>query len=123
MMGYTSIASQLFIFAIADPLAELEQKIDSPCLLNLELLNFAIADPPPGLANAVDSSCLLICDRTQTTLMDLIGDIGTYNVRAYRKQITFVTQPNTLRRSGAARLLGDNFRKLLASKIVQLLHL
>jgi hypothetical protein len=30
MMGYTSIASQLFIFAIADPLSELEQKTDSP---------------------------------------------------------------------------------------------
>jgi hypothetical protein len=29
MMGYTPIASQLFIFAIADPLSELEQKADS----------------------------------------------------------------------------------------------
>jgi hypothetical protein len=34
------------------------------------------ADPLSGLVNAVDSSCLLICDRTQTILMDSIGDIG-----------------------------------------------
>jgi hypothetical protein len=45
-------------------------------LPNLELLMFAIADPFLGLSNAVDSSCLLICDRIQTILMDLIGDIG-----------------------------------------------
>jgi hypothetical protein len=45
----------LFIFAIAEPLAELEQKTDPPCLPNLELLSFAIVDPFLGLANAVDS--------------------------------------------------------------------
>jgi hypothetical protein len=78
MMGYTSIASQLFIFAIADPLSELEQETDAPRLPNLELLSFAIADPPSGLTNAVDSPCLLICDRTQTILMDSMDDIGTY---------------------------------------------
>jgi hypothetical protein len=76
MMGYTPIASQLFIFAITDPPSELEQKTDSSCLLNLELLSFVIADPLSGLANAVDLPCLLICDRTQTILMDSIGDIG-----------------------------------------------
>jgi hypothetical protein len=79
MMCYTSIASQLFILAIADPLSELEQKTDSLCLPKPELLRFAIADLLSGLTNAVDASCLLICDRTQTISTDSIGDIGTYN--------------------------------------------
>jgi hypothetical protein len=73
MMGYTPIASQLFVLslAIADPFSALNQKTDSLCLPNLELLSLAlacvaqpIADPFSGLANVVDSSCLLICDRT-----------------------------------------------------------
>jgi hypothetical protein len=76
MMGYTPIASQLFIFAISDPLSELEQETDAPRLPNLELVSFAIADPLSRLANLVDSSCLLICDRTQIILMDSMGDIG-----------------------------------------------
>jgi hypothetical protein len=53
--------------AIADPLSELEQKTDSLCLPNLELMMFAlacvaqpIADPFSGLANAVDSNLFLI---------------------------------------------------------------
>jgi hypothetical protein len=105
MMYYKLIASELFVFAIADLLLGLKQKVDSLCLPNLELLSFAIADPfsgleqktdslclpkpellsfaiadpPPGLANAVDSSCLLICDRIQIISTDSIGDIGTYN--------------------------------------------
>jgi hypothetical protein len=79
MMCYTPIASQLFVFAIADPLSEPTQKTDSLCLPNLELLSFAIADPLPGLTNVADSSCLLICDRPQTILTDLIGNVGTYN--------------------------------------------
>jgi hypothetical protein len=66
----------LLISAIADPLSELEQKVDSPCLPNLELLMFGIADPFSGLVNAVDSSSLLICDRTQTILMDSMDGIG-----------------------------------------------
>ena len=80
-MGYTPIASQLFVLslAIADPFSALEQKTDSLCLPILKLLSFAIADPFSGLVNVVDSSCLLICDRTQTISMDSMGDIGTYN--------------------------------------------
>jgi hypothetical protein len=65
MMCYTSIALQLFVFAIADPLLGLERKTDSLCLPKLELLIFyAIADPFSALTNLVDPSCLLICDRT-----------------------------------------------------------
>jgi hypothetical protein len=81
MMGYTPIASQLFVLslAIADPLSALNQKTDSLCLPILKLLSFAIADPLSALANVADSSCLLICDRAQTISTDSIGDIGTYN--------------------------------------------
>jgi hypothetical protein len=56
MMGYTSIASQLFICVIANPLAELKQKTESLCLLELGLLSYAIADPFSALTNAGDSS-------------------------------------------------------------------
>jgi hypothetical protein len=83
MMCYTSIASQLFVFAIADPLLEPTQKSDSPCLPNLELLSFAIADPFSALTNAVDSSCLPNCDRTQIISTDSNGVSITYNYVLY----------------------------------------
>jgi hypothetical protein len=81
MLGYASISYQFLIFAIADPLLELKQKTDSPCLPKLRLLFYAIADPFSALTNAVDLSCLLICDseallqadRTQTISTDLLG--------------------------------------------------
>jgi len=106
MMGYTSIASQLFIFAIIDPLSELERKTDSLWLPNLELLMFAVADPFSGLANAVDSSCLLICvsllgvaNRTQTILMDSMGAIGfgiTLPITCRRKPLDHTDQLSTV---------------------------
>jgi hypothetical protein len=47
-LGFASLLkiredTQLFILAIADPLSELEQKTDSLCLPNLELLSCALA--------------------------------------------------------------------------------
>jgi hypothetical protein len=94
MMCYATIASQLFILAIADPLSEPTQKTDSLCLPNLELLSFAIADPFSALTNLADSFGLLICDRPQTISTDSIGDIGTYNVRGQRLAITLITPPS-----------------------------
>jgi hypothetical protein len=81
MMGYTPIASQLFVLslAIADPLSALNQKTDYLCLPILELLGFAIADPLSALTNLADSFGLLICDRTQIISTDSIGAIATYN--------------------------------------------
>jgi hypothetical protein len=64
--------------AIANPLSELEQKTDSPCLPKPELLSFAIANQFSGLTNLADLSCLLICDRTQRVSTVSIGDIGMY---------------------------------------------
>jgi hypothetical protein len=68
----------IFIFEIPDPLSELEQKTDSPCLPNLEQLILAIADPLSGLTNVADSSCLPICDRTQTISTNSMGVSITY---------------------------------------------
>jgi hypothetical protein len=89
----------IILFIVDDPLSELGQKTDSLCLPNLELLSCAIADLPSGLANLVDLSCLLICDRTQITSSDSMGDIGTYNVAHHPPQITFASQPIDSRRS------------------------
>jgi hypothetical protein len=101
MMGYTPIASQLFVLslAIADPFSALNQKTDSLCLPILDLLSCAlacvaqpIADPFSGLTNVADSSCLLICvslrgvaNRSQTISTDSFGDITTYNYVLYEK--------------------------------------
>jgi hypothetical protein len=81
MMGYTPIASQLFVLslAITHPLSALNQKTDSLCLPILELLSFAISDPFPGLTNVANSSCLPNRDHTQTIPTDSIGAIATYN--------------------------------------------
>ena len=54
---------------------------------------FAIADLLSGLTNAVDASCLLVCDRTQTILMDSMGDIGMYNGQIERQTIAFNSIP------------------------------
>jgi hypothetical protein len=104
MMGYTPIASQLFVLslAIADPLSALNQKTDSLCLPTLELLSCAIADPFLGLTNVADSPCLFICDRTQTISTDSFGDISTYNGLGisgdkYFRVITRVLRPSAAR--------------------------
>jgi hypothetical protein len=50
-MLYTDRFTIIFPCDRPDPLSELNQKTDSPCLPNFKLLSFAIADPFLGLTN------------------------------------------------------------------------
>jgi hypothetical protein len=78
-MLYTDRFTIIFPCDRPNPLSELNQKTDLPCLPNLKLLSFAIADPFLGLTNLADPSCLLIYDFTDNLNEPL---------RAYRFRIT-----------------------------------
>jgi hypothetical protein len=76
---YTDRFTIIFLGDRPNPLSELNQKTDLPCLPNLKLLSFAISDPSSGLTNLADPSCLLIGDST---------DHLNEPLRAYRFRIT-----------------------------------
>jgi hypothetical protein len=85
-MCYTSIASQLFFFAIA-PIhyPNLTRKQIRHACLTSNRLALRIADPFLGLTNLVDPSCLLIDDST---------DHLNEPLKAYRFRITAGTSPD-----------------------------